>query len=259
MKIQGRDCTLTVAKDGDFIPLPYSEETVRTASKGYSLPCVIGGRNREKRIETKKEITGCFVTRLEALNVSALFLLLFYNDQTFDIYTDRVFKKKVYKNVLVRSFELRATNGDAFKFRFDLRGSEDSYEDSWPGNMPSLSWERDRTYHYNGHNVTADLKVLPLIYKFELTGDYTNDSKYQITLYFLMSTEFYPSNKKIDRLTIPLDTEDGVSLDLYDLEPLDDLCDINCADTVLCFQKFNVTSIMVLNIRNEREKLEVVL
>ena len=48
---------------------------------------------------------------------------------------------------------------DAFKFRFDLRGSEDSYEESWPGNMPSLSWERGRTYHYNGHNVTADLKV----------------------------------------------------------------------------------------------------
>ena len=101
--------------------------------------------------------------------------------------------------------------------------------------------------------------TLLLIYKFELTGDYTNDSRYQITLYFPMSTEFFPLNKKIDRLTIPLDTEDGVSLDLYDIEPLDDLCDINCADTVLCFQKFNVTSIMVLNIRNEREKLEVVL
>ena len=259
MKIQGRDCTLTVAKDGTFIPLPYSEETVRTASKGYSLPCVIGGRNREKRIETKKEITGCFVTPLESLNVSALFLLLFYNNQTFDIYTDRVFEKKVYKNVLVKSFELRAVNGDAFKFRFDIRGTDNSFEDSWPVNLPELNWTKNPTYHFNGHNVTADLKVLPLIYKFELTGDYTNDSKYQITLYFPMSTEFYPENKKIDRLTIVLDEKDGVSLDLYDLEPLDDLCDINCADTVLCFQKFNVSSIMVLNIRNQKELLEVVL
>ena len=32
--IQGKSCTLTVAKDGEYYPLPYSEETVRQASKG---------------------------------------------------------------------------------------------------------------------------------------------------------------------------------------------------------------------------------
>ena len=37
MKVQGRDCTLTVAKDNEYYPLPYSEETVRQTSKGYSL------------------------------------------------------------------------------------------------------------------------------------------------------------------------------------------------------------------------------
>ena len=52
MNIQGRDCTLTVARDGEFIPLPYSEETVRLASKGYSLPGCIGERNREKTVVT---------------------------------------------------------------------------------------------------------------------------------------------------------------------------------------------------------------
>lgn len=259
MKIQGRDCTLTVSKDGTFYPLPYSEETVRTASKGYSLPCVIGGRKREKRIETKKDITGCFVTRVDAHNVSALFLLLFNFDEPFDIYTDRIFEKKVYKNVLVKGFELRAENEEAIKMRLDLKDSEESYTDSWPVNLPDLSWNRNRTFHFDGHNVIADLKVLPLIYKFEITGDYTNDSKYTLTLYFPMSTEFFPTHKKIDKLTIVLDQKDGVSLELYDLKPLDDLCDINCADTVLCFQKFTVNSIMVLKIRNEHQKLEVVL
>ena len=29
MKVQGRDCTLTVVKDGYYYPLPYSEETVK--------------------------------------------------------------------------------------------------------------------------------------------------------------------------------------------------------------------------------------
>jgi len=77
MMIQGKSCTLTVAKDGYYYPLPYSEETVRQASKGYALPCVIGIRNREKLVETGKAITGCVVTRLEYNNILALFLLLF--------------------------------------------------------------------------------------------------------------------------------------------------------------------------------------
>jgi len=77
MMIQGKSCTLTVAKDGYYYPLPYSEETVRQASKGYALPGVIGIRNREKLVETGKAITGCVVTRLEYNNILALFLLLF--------------------------------------------------------------------------------------------------------------------------------------------------------------------------------------
>ena len=77
MKIQGRECTLMVLKNNEFIPLPYSEETVRQTSKGYGLPGVIGRRMKECRIETGKMIQGCFVTRLEYLCTAPLILLLF--------------------------------------------------------------------------------------------------------------------------------------------------------------------------------------
>lgn len=107
MKIQGRKCTLTVLKDNEFIPLPYSEETVRLTSKGYTLPSCIGRRNKLKRIETEKLIQGCFVTRLEYLCTKSLFLLLFYNESSFDFYTDRGFEKIIYKQVLIKGFELR--------------------------------------------------------------------------------------------------------------------------------------------------------
>ena len=89
MMIQGKSCTLTVAKDGEYYPLPYSEETVRTASKGYVLPGVIGIRNREKRVITGSTIQGCVVTRLEENNVLSLFLLLFYSHEKFDLLADR--------------------------------------------------------------------------------------------------------------------------------------------------------------------------
>lgn len=93
MKIQGRDCTLTVAKDDEYYPLPYSEETVRETSKGYVLPAVIGKRNREKYVETKRVIEGCFVTRLDKSCILGLFLLFFNHTDVFDIYVDPLYAK----------------------------------------------------------------------------------------------------------------------------------------------------------------------
>ena len=57
MMIQGKSCTLTVAKDGEYYPLPYSEETVRQASEGYSRSGCIGIRNREKLVETGHSVS----------------------------------------------------------------------------------------------------------------------------------------------------------------------------------------------------------
>ena len=272
MKVQGRDCTLTIAKDGEYYPLPYSEETVRTVSKGYALPGCIGKRNREKIVETGKSISGCVVTRLEYNNILALFLLLFCSNDKFDILVDRVCEKLIYKNVTVKEFELRGENGEPLYFRLDVKDSDDSYIDVWPIGLPAMPWgeipassagmtqeDRWRTFYYDGHSVIADLKTLPLVYRFELTGKFTEKAKYQITLYFPLSTEHYPTQNKIEKLTITLDQRLGIWLDLYDLKPLDDMADINCADTVLCFQKFEVTGIVVFNIRNSEQNTQVVL
>lgn len=259
MMIQGKSCTLTVAKDDYYYPLPYSEETIRQASKGYALPGVIGERNREKLVITGKTIQGCFVTRLEYQNVLALFLLLFNSDDKFDIYTNRVCEKSIYKNLCVKDFEFRAENKKPFYLNVGVKENDDSYVTSWKTNTPELKWEPARTYIYDGHNVIADNTVLPLVYRFELNGSFTEKSKYQLTLYFPLDTKHYPTQNRIEKLTIAIDVENGISLDLYDLQPVGDLIDINCADTVLCFQKFNVLSIVVLNIRNAEQNTQVVL
>ena len=259
MKVQGRDCTLTIAKDDEYYPLPYSEETVRTASKGYSLPGVIGLRNRDKIVETGKSVCGCVVTRLEYNNILALFLLLFYSDCKFDILVDRICTKLIYKNVSIKDFELRAENGEPLFFRLDLKDNNNSYVDDWPVTIPALPWRECRTFYYDGHSVIADLKTLPLVYRFELTGNFTEKKKYQITLYFPLNTEHYPTQNIIEKLTIQIDARNGIWLDLYDLKPLDDMVDINCADTVLCYQKFEVSGIVVFNIRNAEQNTQVVL
>ncbi len=101
MIIQGKSCTLTETKDSEYYPLLYSEETVRTTSKSYALPRVIGIRIREMRVITGRSIQGCVVTRLEENNVLALFLLLFYFNEKFDLLAVRNAYRlvlHVYKN-----------------------------------------------------------------------------------------------------------------------------------------------------------------
>lgn len=161
MKVQGRDCTLTVAKDDNYYPLPYSEETVRQASKGYALPGCIGIRNREKRVITGRTIQGCVVTRLEENNVLALFLLLFYREEKFDLLADRNAYKIIYKNLSIKEFELRGENKEPLYLRLDVQENDDSYTTGWDLNTPDLKWVRTRSFYFDGHSVIADLKTLP--------------------------------------------------------------------------------------------------
>ena len=259
MRIHGRDCTLTVARDGELIPLPYSEETVRQTSKGYSLPATIGKRNRDKTIVTKKIIEGCFTTRLERSNIVHLFLLFFYLDNSFEIYADRVFEKIIYKNLNVCGLELRGDNKEAFKLRVDVTGDENSFTDSWPIGMPALPWTPQRTYFFDGSEVRADGVKLPLVYRFEITAYFIEKIRYRIKLYFPLSEEHYPVKSKIQKLSLLIDSRDGVSLDLYDIVPCGGLCDINCPDTVLCNQLFEVTGPVVLTVRNEKEFTQILL
>lgn len=139
--------------------------------------------------------------------------------------------------------------------------------------MPALPWgnggfeslnhrELFRTFYYDGHSVIAYLKKLPLVYRFEFTSKFTEKAKYNLTLYFPLNTEHYTNQERIEKLSITLDARIGISIDLYDLKPLDDMADINCADSVLCFQKLEVCGIVVFNIfniRNQKENTQVVL
>lgn len=257
MNIKGKDCTLAVAKENDLFIIPYCEETLRQTSKGYSLPCVLNSRAKEKYVEVKKEITGCFVSFVSNENIAYLFSLISKVDECFDIYTDRIFGKSVYKNLKVKGFELRAFNGEPFKLKIDVKENSDSYVTAWPWNMPDLTYFSQQFYCFNGNKVFVNGMVVPLVYRFELSATCDEQFRYLLTLYFPLSTEFYPETKEIDELKIVINDTNFYILKLNSLKPVDDLCEINCADTVLCFQKFKVLGDIVFTIRNKRQFLEI--
>ena len=77
-----------------------------------------------------------------------------------------------------------------------VKDNDDSYTTSWDITTPSLTWSECRTFYYDGHSVIADLKNLPLVYRFELTADYKSDARITLKLYFPLSAEHYPLSQK---------------------------------------------------------------
>ena len=268
MKVQGRDCTLTVAKGNEYYPLPYSEETVRQTSKGYSLPGVIGCRNRVKLIETQKILTGCIKTKLMYQNILFLFLRLFNFNDSFDIFADRKYEKIIYRNARLQRFELEASNGFTFGLTFFLRSEDDFYTEGWNVNTPSFPARdgfdesddyKPRQFFFDGHKVTFDGKTIPLVTQFYIEGKYTERVNYFLTLCFYLDTKTTPANMKIEKLTIPVDKQKGIWLDLYDLEPLWGQFHTESPDAIRGFWKWSIQGPIVLNIRNNKDYYEVLL
>lgn len=77
--------------------------------------------------------------------IQCLFLLFFYDNESFDLYADRGFEKIIYRNMNFQAFELRGINGEAFKLRVDIKSSEESFTENWPMNVPDLSWQKQNT------------------------------------------------------------------------------------------------------------------
>ena len=258
MMILGKDCTLTASKENDYVTLPVTQETIRIESKGFALPCVIGRRNREVNIQSGSAILGCFVSRLEYSNIYFLFSLVSSGD-VFDLFISHVVSKLVYRNLGVKSFELRAECNEPFYFRIDVQDCDNSFVDSWGIGVPDFKWAAVPTYFFDGHNVVFDFVKQPLIYRFEILGDFTESRKFFVVLYFALSDRQNCCLTSIKSVQIPVCVNDGVFIELNDLVPVDNLIDVNCASEILIHQKFMINGDFSLVIRNENEFKVVVL
>ena len=268
MKVQGRDCTLTVAKDDEYYPLPYSEETVRLTSKGFSLPGVIGCRNKDKFIETGKILTGCFTTKLMYSNILFLFLRLFNFNDSFDIFANRICEKIIYRNAYLKEFNLTGRNDFGFELTMNVRSEDDFYTEGWQANTPNFKAKdgfdesndyKPYIYICDGHNLILDGKKLPLVTQFTIEGKYTEKVNYEILLCFPVDTEVNPDNRKFEKLTIPINRRDGIWLDVYDLNPLFGQFHMEDPGAIRGVWKFNVQGPIVLNIKNKKEYYEVLI
>ena len=144
--------------------------------------------------------------------------------------------------------------------RINIAETRKSFIENWEYNTPDIRFKPEtKTYLFDGHNifysVNGNARTIPLVYRFTLNGSLNDCRKYVLNLYFPFTDEFFPKNRLIEKLVIPIAS--GIYLELNNLKPLSDETSTDCADAVLCKQEFNVAGIIRLIIKTRTQYREI--
>ncbi|MDY5810723.1 MAG: hypothetical protein SPJ89_01970 [Treponema sp.] len=257
-RIYGRKCSLSLILDGGTsVSIPYCEETVREAVNGYFLPPALTNKTKSKFVVSGTRITGCFITRLDADCVLPLFNVISFPKKRFGLFQDHINTRKQYENVYCTNYSLYAENGKAFYLKCEVEGDRQSKVFYTENNHSE--WSKKDTFLFDGKTVIINEKEAPLIYRIELKGSLKSNGGYELKIYSPLSTEFIPNLSNLEKISILLDYKQDVYIELHQLIPSHDLCDINCADTILAMRRFFISGKICVKFRNEDGMKELVL
>lgn len=254
-RIHGRDCSLYI-QGGERVLVPYTQETIRECMEGYSLNPCIGNLEKETYIKLDSSVQGCFVARFSRRFAIFLFEILSNPSSHFSFFINRVTEKKQYTELATKTFNISGNNKKPFYVNLEIKSNKKSEVQ----NLTEIENEKfsERTYFFDGTSVFADGINFPLIYRFDINGDYTELKKLTIDLYMPMTDKNGEPFKTIDKLEFFIDRTDGLKIEARNLVPVNNMCDITAADTNLVRRKYKILGDLKLIIKNENEFREIV-
>lgn len=185
--VYGCQCTLTLLQDGVYTAIPYVDETIRSTPLSYSLKETVGAKKRDIRFNYGFEVSGCFVTRLSDTCVIPLLKLLQHPEKPFDLLVDRVAEKIIYRNLVVKDFEIRANAEAAVYLKIEVDTTTETYTEDFTVNTPLLSWEKENTFLFEQKGTEKGFQestiALNDIYRFSFTGNYEKRNVYKLQLH----------------------------------------------------------------------------
>lgn len=257
-RIYGRKCSLSLILDGGTsVSIPYCEETVREAVNGYFLPPALTKKTKSKFIASGRKITGCFITRLDAVCVLPLFKLFLFPRKRFDLIQDHVTVIKKYCQVFCKGFSLYAENEKAFYLKCEIAG--DSLSSAFKIQDKCSPWNKEETFIFYGRNVFIDDCKASLIYRIELKGNLESNSGYELKLYSPLSVEFVPTLENINKVSVSLNLRKNLYIEFHNLIPSHDLCDINCGDSILAMRRFFISGNICIIQKDAENTVELVI
>lgn len=208
---------MTLLRDGVYTVLPYTLETLRCVNMRIPLSETVGKKKRAVFQDNGKAIRGCFITLITMSNMRELLSLITSPEESFDILMNRGYEKVIYRNLTLRSFELRSRDDENVTLKIEVRESEDSYTDYFSPVTPDLFWEREKTLNYMDYDLTEEGRDASLgIYRFSFLGKFEGAASYSLRVYGpVLADSALNENESIEQLfllCLLMTEEDTISL-----------------------------------------------
>lgn len=254
-RINGRDCSLYIEQNGNRVLVPYKQETIRECLEGYSLKPCVGNLEKETYISLDTSVNGCFVTRLSKKFAMFFFEILSAPSLPYSLLVNRVIEKKKYTNLATKTFCVTGNNKDPIYAKLEIKSNKNTTVEE----SQELPTEKflGRTYRFDGKSVFADGINYPLVYRFDMNGDFVEQKKLTLDLYMPMSDQNGDPFKPINKLEFYIDRNDGLKIEAENLVPINSMCDITAPDTNLLRRKYKILGDLRLIVKNEREQKEI--
>ncbi len=252
MYIYGSECTLTLIRDNQPTSIPYSMETIREEREevpldplvGYILPIVTipVGTDGIK-------VLGCAVTRVCNTSREPLAKLLKDGHSTpFTLHLNRIVEQRIYNNVRLIGWEVRADRDEAAYIRLDIEGREAT---DWDYTTKNLPWEQNETLHFYDGDITLNGQPSDNIYRFALTRLYGDAISTILQIHYPLKVDDTLNNaRELDEITITLGGRLRFTLTRAILLTFDARTDN--ADEILLFRRFRIDGECVIEVCNDK-------
>lgn len=259
MFIFGSECTITLIQTATLTPLPYTLETLREEPQETVLDPLIGYILPLTTIPnpiTALKILGCIVTRVSDEIIEPLAILLVTGPRNpFDLIINRIAEQRIYKNLKLLGYQIRANRDEPLYLRIDIEGTEAT---DWDHTTPDLPWEQKETLEYKEGDICIDGAALPGIHRFSLTKTYRETEANYLQLHYALDTE-HPLNNRLEVNTLTLTFGNRLRFTCTNLTCRSFDAKTDNAAEILIVRRFRVDGTVIIetcNPKGEWERME---
>jgi len=250
--IYGSECTLTLIRETLATAIPYSLETIREEHEEVPLDPLVGYILPITSIPIGIDgirVLGCTVTRICNTSREPLAALLINgHSRRFTFHLNRIVEQRIYTNLRLTGWELRADRDEPVYLRLDIEGREAA---DWDYTTKNYPWEQNETLHFYDGDITLDGQPSDNIYRFALTRLYGDAITTILQLHYPLKVDDPLNNaQEFDRITITIGGRLRFTLTRTILLTFDARTDN--ADEILVFRRFRIDGGCLIEVCNDK-------
>lgn len=259
MHIFGSDCTITLVWDDCLTALPYSLETLREIPEEVPLDPLVGYVLPLQTVPCATSdflVLGCVVTRVSDETVVPLAVILATGSRApFTLLVNRHSEKRVYRNLTLTGYEIRADLDDALYLRLDVQGWECA---DWEYTTLNLPWKQSATFEFTHTDLILDNLPLKPIYRFSLTRTNGEVTTTVLQLHYALDDEHILNNRKtLDEVKLTFGGRIRFACTTLTLLSFEAKTDN--AEEILVYRRFRVDGTVNIETCNDKGEWEAVL